>query len=99
MVLAFSFSASVIIAHGLRRRRGGGRSDCLAARPNEWFHAFRVHVFRLRYWHSHFLEVRYPTMSDDVVTPSGIPLAPVYGPADRAQDPPAPGEYPFTRGN
>ena len=38
-------------------------------------------------------------MSDPVQTPSGIPLEPVYGPADRAGDPPAPGTYPFTRGN
>ncbi len=34
-----------------------------------------------------------------VETPSGIPLAPVYGPDDRAVEPPAPGTYPFTRGN
>jgi methylmalonyl-CoA mutase N-terminal domain/subunit len=34
-------------------------------------------------------------------TPSGIPVRPAYGPADRAAEPPppAPGEYPFTRGN
>jgi methylmalonyl-CoA mutase N-terminal domain/subunit len=35
-------------------------------------------------------------------TASGIPLKPAYGPADRAQgsgEPPAPGEFPFTRGN
>ena len=42
-------------------------------------------------------------MSDDVTTrvetPSGIPLEPVYGPGDRAAEPPPPGEYPFTRGN
>ena len=38
-------------------------------------------------------------MTEPVQTPSGIPLEPVYGPADRAGDPPAPGEYPFTRGN
>src|ERR1700704_1428729 len=42
-------------------------------------------------------------MSDQVIprveTPSGLPLEPVYGPGDRAADPPAPGEYPFTRGN
>ncbi|MBO0852482.1 MAG: methylmalonyl-CoA mutase [Nocardia sp.] len=38
-------------------------------------------------------------MNDDVLTSSGIPLAPVYGPGDRAAEPPAPGEYPFTRGN
>ena len=38
-------------------------------------------------------------MTDAVQTPSGIPLEPVYGPADRAGDPPAPGTYPFTRGN
>ncbi len=38
-------------------------------------------------------------MSDPVQTPSGIPLEPVYGPADRAGEPPAPGTYPFTRGN
>ena len=38
-------------------------------------------------------------MTEPVQTPSGIPLEPVYGPAERAGDPPAPGEYPFTRGN
>ena len=38
-------------------------------------------------------------MSDPVQTPSGIPLEPVYGPADRGGEPPAPGTYPFTRGN
>ncbi len=38
-------------------------------------------------------------MTEPVQTPSGIPLEPVYGPADRAGDPAAPGEYPFTRGN
>ena len=38
-------------------------------------------------------------MNDTVQTPSGIPLEPVYGPADRVGDPAAPGEYPFTRGN
>jgi methylmalonyl-CoA mutase N-terminal domain/subunit len=38
-------------------------------------------------------------MNDDVQTSSGIPLAPVYGPGDRVAEPPAPGEYPFTRGN
>jgi methylmalonyl-CoA mutase, N-terminal domain len=38
-------------------------------------------------------------MNDPVQTPSGIPLEPVYGPADRAGEPPAPGRYPFTRGN
>jgi methylmalonyl-CoA mutase N-terminal domain/subunit len=38
-------------------------------------------------------------MSDPVQTPSGIPLEPVYGPADRGGDPPAPGTFPFTRGN
>src|SRR6478752_2232872 len=38
-------------------------------------------------------------MSEHVQTPSGIPLAPVYGPSDRAVEPPAPGTYPFTRGN
>ncbi len=32
-------------------------------------------------------------------TSSGIPLKPVYGPADRAQEPPDPGRFPFTRGN
>jgi methylmalonyl-CoA mutase N-terminal domain/subunit len=58
-----------------------------------------VHVSGVRYWHSHFLQVRYPLMDEPVQTPSGIPLEPVYGPAERAGDPPAPGEYPFTRGN
>src|SRR3954462_355398 len=38
-------------------------------------------------------------MSEPVQTPSGIPLQPVYGPADRAGEPPSPGAYPFTRGN
>jgi methylmalonyl-CoA mutase N-terminal domain/subunit len=34
-----------------------------------------------------------------VQTSSGLPLQPVYGPADRGVEPPAPGVYPFTRGN
>src|SRR6202035_995966 len=38
-------------------------------------------------------------MSDVVQTPSGIPLEPVYGPGDRALEPPPPGEFPFTRSN
>src|SRR5581483_4291669 len=38
-------------------------------------------------------------MNDQVQTSSGIPLEPVYGPADVAAQPPAPGSYPFTRGN
>ena len=38
-------------------------------------------------------------MSDVVQTSSGIPLEPVYGPGDRARDPPPPGDFPFTRGN
>ncbi|MCV7385815.1 methylmalonyl-CoA mutase family protein [Mycolicibacter longobardus] len=38
-------------------------------------------------------------MSDPVQTSSGIPLKPVYGPDDRREEPPAPGTYPFTRGN
>src|SRR5262249_47601549 len=46
-----------------------------------------VHVSAERYWHSHFLQVRYPLMTDPVQTPSGIPLEPVYGPADRAGEP------------
>src|SRR6478736_4899567 len=58
-----------------------------------------LHVSGVRYWHSHFLQVRYPLMTEPVQTPSGIPLEPIYGPADRAGDPPAPGTYPFTRGN
>ena len=33
-----------------------------------------------------------------VETPSGIPLEPVYGPGDRAADPPPPGEYPLVVG-
>ena len=32
-------------------------------------------------------------------TSSGIPLDPVYGPTDPPATPPAPGEFPFTRGN
>ena len=38
-------------------------------------------------------------MNDQVQTSSGIPLEPVYGPADVGAGPPAPGTYPFTRGN
>ena len=38
-------------------------------------------------------------MDNSAQTPSGIPLQPVYGPADRSAEPPAPGEFPFTRGN
>ena len=38
-------------------------------------------------------------MTEPVQTPSGIPLEPIYGPADRSGEPPAPGTYPFTRGN
>jgi methylmalonyl-CoA mutase N-terminal domain/subunit len=38
-------------------------------------------------------------MSDVAHTPSGIPLQPVYGPADRRAEPADPGCFPFTRGN
>src|ERR1700738_682297 len=38
-------------------------------------------------------------MNDQVQTSSGIPLEPVYGPADLGAEPPAPGAFPFTRGN
>ena len=38
-------------------------------------------------------------MDNAAQTPSGIPLQPVYGPADRSADPTLPGEFPFTRGN
>ncbi|MCA2207822.1 methylmalonyl-CoA mutase family protein [Nocardia rosealba] len=38
-------------------------------------------------------------MNDPIQTSSGIPLSPVYGPADLAAEPPAPGGFPFTRGN
>src|SRR5919198_5905718 len=38
-------------------------------------------------------------MDDGVRTSSGIPLQPVYGPADRKAEPPDPGRFPFTRGN
>ncbi len=41
-------------------------------------------------------------MAEDVVSPSGIPIAPVYGPADSIQDAERalgqPGQFPFTRG-
>lgn len=61
------------------------------------------HITAVRYWHSHFWQVRYRVMSEQaqprVETPSGIPLAPVYGPQDRSGEPPPPGTYPFTRGN
>ena len=38
-------------------------------------------------------------MNDFAQTASGIPLQPVYGPADRPAEPPEPGRFPFTRGN
>ncbi|KUN80755.1 methylmalonyl-CoA mutase family protein [Streptomyces griseoruber] len=38
-------------------------------------------------------------MTYDDTTASGIPLKPVYGPGDRRAEPPAPGAFPFTRGN
>jgi methylmalonyl-CoA mutase N-terminal domain/subunit len=38
-------------------------------------------------------------MSDLDQTPSGIPVQAVYGPQDRPAHEPAPGQYPFTRGN
>ncbi|MGB8503565.1 methylmalonyl-CoA mutase family protein, partial [Mycobacterium sp.] len=38
-------------------------------------------------------------MDDQVQTSAGIPLKPVYGPADQITEPPAPGTFPFTRGN
>ena len=38
-------------------------------------------------------------MSDFNQTSSGIPVKAVYGPADRAAEPPDPGQFPFTRGN
>src|SRR3981189_327165 len=38
-------------------------------------------------------------MVDTAQTPSGIVVKAVYGPSDRAAEPAAPGEYPFTRGN
>ena len=38
-------------------------------------------------------------MDNAAQTPSGIPLQPVYGTADRTAEPPPPGEFPFTRGN
>jgi methylmalonyl-CoA mutase N-terminal domain/subunit len=38
-------------------------------------------------------------MTDEITTNSGIPIRPVYGPADRTTEPLDPGTYPFTRGN
>ncbi|TDV49813.1 methylmalonyl-CoA mutase family protein [Actinophytocola oryzae] len=38
-------------------------------------------------------------MDDFAHTASGLPLRPVYGPADRVAAPPDPGRFPFTRGN
>src|SRR5947209_5160005 len=38
-------------------------------------------------------------MDNAAQTPSGIPLEPVYGPANVAAEPPPPGSFPFTRGN
>ena len=39
------------------------------------------------------------TMDNTAQTSSGIPLDAVYGPGDVKGEPPAPGEFPFTRGN
>ncbi|MFD6995809.1 methylmalonyl-CoA mutase family protein [Streptomyces mirabilis] len=44
-------------------------------------------------------EAKPPEKDDFSHTASGIPLKPVYGPADRPVEPPAPGRFPFTRGN
>src|SRR5246127_2836687 len=38
-------------------------------------------------------------MDDMAHTPSGIPIKPVYGRQDLCDEPPAPGAFPFTRGN
>ena len=38
-------------------------------------------------------------MDDMIHTPSGIPIKPVYGREDLCDEPPAPGAFPFTRGN
>jgi methylmalonyl-CoA mutase, N-terminal domain len=38
-------------------------------------------------------------MDASAQTSSGLPLQPVYGPADRRGEPPEPGRFPFTRGN
>jgi methylmalonyl-CoA mutase N-terminal domain/subunit len=38
-------------------------------------------------------------MSYQEQTPSGIPVKAVYGPEDRPASEPAPGRFPFTRGN
>jgi methylmalonyl-CoA mutase, N-terminal domain len=38
-------------------------------------------------------------MSEFAQTPAGIPVRPVYRPDDAGAPPPAPGEFPFTRGN
>ncbi|MFF7923092.1 methylmalonyl-CoA mutase family protein [Streptomyces mirabilis] len=43
--------------------------------------------------------VKPPEKDDFSHTASGIPLKAVYGPADRPVEPPAPGRFPFTRGN
>ena len=40
-----------------------------------------------------------PAQPESAQTASGIPLSPVYGPADRKTEPPEPGRFPFTRGN
>ncbi|KAB2379179.1 methylmalonyl-CoA mutase family protein [Actinomadura montaniterrae] len=40
-----------------------------------------------------------PAKTDLTRTASGIPLQPVYGPADAGAEPPEPGRFPFTRGN
>ena len=40
-----------------------------------------------------------PQGDDPVRTASGLPLKPVYGPDDVKAEPPAPGNFPFTRGN
>jgi methylmalonyl-CoA mutase, N-terminal domain len=46
-----------------------------------------------------FLQVTYTTMNRQEHTPSGIPVKAFYGREDRPAHEPAPGQFPFTRGN
>ena len=92
LVVAFSFYASAIITV----YRGFGRCGGASLRTPCFACAFPAE----RYWHSHFLQVRYPMMTRASADPLRHPAAsPSTDRATGPADPPAPGAYPFTRGN
>src|SRR5262249_11507580 len=80
----------------LPRRCPHSRADARSVRPTprirpgDTSRRTRLPRSAMRYWHSLFLQVRYSSMDNAAQTPSGIPLQPVYGPADRSVEPPPP---------